>query len=559
MPVPTPRPHPDDPPRPEIAESWRRAAGAGLTPEATPDRVSVSDFDRTSKLMVAANPVLDELLPQLEYASLCLILADRHCRIVGTRFAESGLEGALERIGAVPGSTYSEEISGTNSVATPYETRRGLLVNGEEHYLESLKKFSCYGHPIHHPITRRLEGVLDITGAMPQANPLFVPFVRRAVRDIEQRLLEGAPRGEQFLLAAFQNAAKQHSHAVVAFGDGIVLTNPAALDLLDPADHAVLRALAADVSADRTMIRSLRLASGRVVTIEASRASGTSGTLFRLVPRQERTAVPAAHPAGWLAAPAAGVEQQLTRLSETRSVVLISGEPGTGRSHAVRTVAADDPVVTLDAADVPSLGEGPWGDRLATLAATHQGVVAVEEIQLLPAALCVRLTGVLADASARFVLTSTRRDRFPAHVAALAASCVAHVELPPLRRRREELPALVDRMARALRADAAVRFTPSALTALAAQQWPGNLRELSMVVRHAVTARSAGDITAADLPEAYRGGVEARSLTPWEQAELDAIVAALRETRGNKRRAAERLGISRSTLYNRIRSLRIGS
>ncbi len=102
-----------------------------------------------------------------------------------------------------------------------------------------------------------------------------------------------------------------------------------------------------------------------------------------------------------------------------------------------------------------------------------------------------------------------------------------------------------------------MRFTPSALTALAAQQWPGNLRQLSMVVQHAVGARSAGDITVANLPESYRHTSEARSLTPWEQAELDAIVAALRETGGNKRQAAERLGISRSTLYNRLRSLRI--
>ncbi len=526
---------------------------AGLAPDASLDRVPITDFDRTSRLIVAARPVLDELQTQLEYSSLCLILADRDCRIVDMRFADTCLGGALEQIGVVPGSIYSEEISGTNSVATPHETHRGLLVNGEEHFLEPLKKFSCYGHPIRHPVTGRLEGVLDITEAGPTANPLFVPFVQRAVRDIEERLLECSPRGERFLLAAFQSAAKRRSHAVVAFGDDIVLTNPTAVDLLEAADHAVLRALASDVPADRPMVRTLRLASGRAVTVEATRIDGASGTVFRLVSE----AADGAAPGRRIGHVVPGVEHRLARLRETRSPVLISGEPGSGRSHAVRTLAGEEPVVTLDAADVPSLGEGPWGDRLAALAATHQGVLAVEEIQLLSAALCVRLTGLLTGSTARLVLTSCPRDSLAAHVAALAASCVSHVELPPLRLRRHELPALVERIARELRPEANVRFTPSALTALAAQQWPGNLRELLMVVQHAVGAHSAGDITVANLPESYRHTTDARSLTPWEQAELDAIVAALRETGGNKRQAAERLGISRSTLYNRLRSLRI--
>ncbi|MPY77812.1 MAG: hypothetical protein GEV04_04825 [Actinophytocola sp.] len=554
MPIPMPRPPDDIPLRPEIAESWHRVTNVGLRPDASLDRVPVTDFDSTSRLMVAAKPVLDELLTQLEYTSLCLVLADRDCRIVGMRFADSRLEGALEQIGAVPGGMYSEEISGTNSVATPYETHRGLLVNGDEHFLEPLKKFSCYGHPIRHPVTGRLEGVLDITEAGPTANPLFVPFVQRAVRDIEDRLLECSPRGERFLLAAFQSAAKQRSHAVVAFGDDIVLTNPTAVDLLEAADHAVLRALASDVPADRTLVRTLRLASGRAVTVEGARINGAPGTMFRLVSEPADSAATTHRRPQHVAT---SVEQRLAALRETRSPVLISGEPGSGRSHGVLALAGDEPVVTLDAVDVPSLGEGAWGDRLATLAATHKGVVAVEEIQLLPAALCMRLTGLLAGSAARLVLTSTSRDLLEAHVAAVAASCVAHVELPPLRRRRHELPALVERMTRELRPEANVRFTASALTTLAAHQWPGNLRELVMVVRHAVEARSAGDITVADLPETYRHGVEARSLTPWEQAELDAIVAALRETGGNKRQAAERLGISRSTLYNRLRSLRI--
>jgi transcriptional regulator of acetoin/glycerol metabolism len=207
------RPTEGGPRRPEIAESWKRVAEAGLLPDARLDDVQVTDFDRTSKLMVAAAPVLDELVVYLHDTSLCLMLADRDSLIVDTRFTDRRVISAIERIGAVPGSTYSEEVSGTNSISTPCKTGQGLLVHGEEHFLEALKQFSCYGLPIRHPATHRVEGVLDITGIMPRANPLFVPLIKRAVRDVEQRLRQGSRRHEQFLLTAFQKADTQGPEA----------------------------------------------------------------------------------------------------------------------------------------------------------------------------------------------------------------------------------------------------------------------------------------------------------------------------------------------------------
>lgn len=79
--------------------------------------------------MVAATPVLDELVVHLEDTSLCLVLADHDSLHIDTRFTDRRVVSAIERIGAVPGSTYSEEVSGTNSIATPYKTRQGLLVH----------------------------------------------------------------------------------------------------------------------------------------------------------------------------------------------------------------------------------------------------------------------------------------------------------------------------------------------------------------------------------------------------------------------------------------------
>lgn len=555
MSMPKPRGH-SDALRPEIAASWQRAKIAGLNPDSPLDRVSVADIDWRSRLMVAAKPILDELTVQLADTALCLALADHECRIVDLRFTDRKVGDALEQISAIPGSKYTEDTSGTNSVATPFETRRSVLVNGGEHYLESLKAFSCYGQPILHPVTRRLEGVLDITGVMPQANPLFAPFVQRAVRDIEHRLLNGSSRSEQYLLAAFQ-AAAQRSRAVVVLGEGVVLTSPSAVDLLEAADHALLRTLAPDTPPDRILVRELTLSSGRMVSARMEHIEGTDGTLFQLVPAQRPSTRAVRRGDRAAAGAGAALDRELARLATTSSTVLIAGEPGSGRSTAVGTIAGNDPIVTLDATAVSSLGEPEWARQLEEHAAAHEGVLAVEDMQLLPPALAVRLSRLLITAKARIVLTSAPRDQLTGDLASLAACCVSSVELPPLRLRRAELPVMVGAMLAELQADRRVRFTPSALEALAAHHWPGNLRELYTVVRDAVRQRSSGDITVRDLPESHRGNPKSRTLTPWEQAEHDAIVKALKATSGNKAHAADLLGISRSTLYNRIRALRI--
>jgi transcriptional regulator of acetoin/glycerol metabolism len=87
--------------------------------------------------------------------------------------------------------------------------------------------------------------------------------------------------------------------------------------------------------------------------------------------------------------------------------------------------------------------------------------------------------------------------------------------------------------------------------------WPGNLTELDAVVRHALRRRSARDITAADLPERCRDGAAARRLGRLERAEHEVITGVLRAGDGDKVRAAQTLGISCTTLRNRMRALGI--
>jgi transcriptional regulator with AAA-type ATPase domain len=186
---------------------------------------------------------------------------------------------------------------------------------------------------------------------------------------------------------------------------------------------------------------------------------------------------------------------------------------------------------------------------------SESGVVAVESVHLLSAHASRSLAGIL-DSFAGTVILSTivPPDELILQTRQLISRCTEQVQLTPLRQQPDVIPELVESILRDLGVHYTVRFTPAALEALAANQWDGNVRELHAVVTQAVSRRSAGDITCADLPEQYRHRSTRHRLTPMEQAKRTTIIDALRRAHGDKKRAAALLGISRTTLYSALRA-----
>lgn len=537
--------------RPEIALSWRRSAMSGLT-TSTPDiPVNPDAADRRSRLVTAAEPVLAEVAEQLGDMDFCVLLADRDARIVNVPVGAGTLRKRLEGLGGVPGGLFLEETTGTNAIATAHELRQGFAVHGEEHYVETFKQLSCHGQPIIHPVTHRLEGVLDITCLARDDSPLLGPFIARAARDIEENLLRTARRTEQRMLSAFQAVARRN-RPVLVIGEGVVLANTAATELLDPIDHLRLRELATGLgrrpgaSDEPCPVRSVELSSGRILSVRVQVVSpGAECVLFEFPDQEERAAVPRQVPR-----PSVPVPGKPT---------YVGGPPGTGRSTTARSLAGADPagIVTLNASDVAARGEEPWLPTLEQAAEGGARVLVVEDVHLLPESSCIRLRRLMDRCDPWIILTGAPVSELAGRHAVLASGCSSRIDLPPLRDRSAELPELVRAMLRDLGADDRLRFTSAVLGVLAGHPWPGNLREVHTVVRAVVERRSVGDVTLQDLPADYRTSPRLRVMTPLERAEHDAIVAALRECQGNKMQAAKRLGISRTTLYSRIRVLRI--
>ena len=140
---------------------------------------------------------------------------------------------------------------------------------------------------------------------------------------------------------------------------------------------------------------------------------------------------------------------------------------------------------------------------------------------------------------------------------------VIRVDLPPLRNRREDIPALgryfLSKLNR--RNGKNLILSDKAIEYLGRYDWPGNVRELRTALEHAVVLCRSEAISVRDLPAVIRAGVEgstkarpsaAEGKLSVKIAEKDAIVRALKEADGNRSEAAKNLGISRRTLHRKL-------
>lgn len=533
--------------RPEIALGWRRSALSGLDPGMEVKEPRLFDVDRHSRLLRAADPVLTRMVDELNDTRFSVLLADHRARIVDRRLGQPALHRLLDKVKAFPGAEYVEELSGTNSLATAFELRKPIAIAGREHFLEALQVFCCYGAPIVHPITRRLEGVLDITGPVEDFSTLLGPFLLRAVHDIEQRLQEGSRLTEQRLFAAFQAESARTKNPVMMLTENVAFSNAAALELFSSTDHVVLRTLFDEigVSSSAQVNRALTLSSGREVDLALRLANGVGdGVVVEAVPRDPESRESVRD------------RRTLSRtVKASGRVVLVVGEPGTGRTTRAQSIAGSD-AETIDFADLTI--DVPWRSRLESAADSGRTIVA-DNIHLMSETDAAFARVAIRGYTSKIVMASSTLDARSEEHRALGASADDLISMPALRDSPHSIgAACVGMLATIARENSAgqepglLRLAPSALDLLVDQPWPGNFTELRRVLTASARGRSRGDITAQDLPSTHR--VKAgRKLSALERAERDAIVEALDSAGGNKAAAAVALGIGRTTLYQRIR------
>jgi formate hydrogenlyase transcriptional activator len=293
------------------------------------------------------------------------------------------------------------------------------------------------------------------------------------------------------------------------------------------------------------------------------------------------------------------VLEQVGQVAPTDSTVLIQGETGTGKELIARAVhnissRCGRAFVKLNCAAIPfdlleselfghekGAFTGAIAQKIGRFEMANKGTLFLDEIGDIPLGLQPKLLRVLQEQEFE-PLGSTRTHQVDVRLVAATnrdlASMVKQgkfrsdlyyrlnvfpVQLPALRERREDIPALVQhfvelygrRMGRHIE-----HITPETMAALSTHQWPGNIRELQNVIERSVILTS-GNVLQAPLAELKRSAeTESLEAITLEEAEREHIRKTLERTRwvvAGPNGAAARLGIKRSTLYFRMQRLGI--
>ncbi|WP_211177843.1 sigma-54-dependent Fis family transcriptional regulator [Pseudonocardia acidicola] len=559
--------------RAPILASWTRSRQYEV-PADHLDLPFESDCDPDSPLTRAAKPIVREVSDQLAGEPVSVILCDDEGVVLERRTGDTALNQHLDRVWLAPGFSYAERYVGTNGIGTALEGRGPAQVFGHEHYVEHLEDLACAGAPIRHPVNGKLLGVIDLTCWRREANRMMMAAASTIARRIEETLLEQSGRRELALLHDYLAACQRNRGAVFALSEDLLMMNDRARELLDPGDQVPLLASAAEALATgRRRQLTVDLPSGAIARVQC-RPSWTEGGLSGGVLQVQlvsgdagplRSAV-LPHPSSLPATVGSGPLwakccQAVDRHFQSREWVVLEGEPGTGKrtlaraTHQLRSPAAH--LRVLDAGDygprwiaevIEELETGAGG----TLVLCHLDRLSAEGVQALGDALEPHRESTAPQRP--WVVATADRSRAHAsrELAELLDLFPRTVEVPPLRHHVEDVAELVPHLIARLTRGADLTCSPDAMRVLMRNRWPGNVEQLHQVLRKIVAKKRTGRITPADLPPECRA-ITRRVLTPLEAIECDAIVDALLDADGNKAEAARNLGMSRATIYRKIR------
>ena len=250
------------------------------------------------------------------------------------------------------------------------------------------------------------------------------------------------------------------------------------------------------------------------------------------------------------------------RMAAARLPVCLVGEPGTGKRTLIQDIAMREfpgrTVVVIDCGDDDIEAKlGSVGEHLAD---GHP--VIVRDADGLASGRLAELVHSMDLPSAGGWLTFTTRTRHKGAEGSeevesdLAAAGIPMIALPPLRARVQDLRVLLPDMVRRLSRGRVTSVSPELLTRLIREPWPGNLTEVVELVTTMLPAATDSVLREQHLPADFGSGLRYR-LTPLEWMTRDAIVESLRACDWDKARAAEALGMSRASIYRKIKAYNI--
>ncbi|MDL2195948.1 sigma-54-dependent Fis family transcriptional regulator [Shewanella algae] len=585
-----------------LSASWQRCQGAGLNPAAIPDelRLNTAALDerrqRHGRLLQAvehsALPLFNQLMGRTQSR---LILSDPQGFVLH-HWGVSHYSQKLANIALDTGVNWLEQYKGTNAIAAALSERQCVSVIGEQHFIKSHRFMSCTASPLFSP-DGELLGALDITSEQQIHTPKTAILVSSLAQQLELALLCRLP-GAAVRLDLAPQQALLHSGwqgVLVLDLDGRVLgANPMARQLLKGINLGQIhQALSPQVLSRgsgrlqqglvfRTQALELPQNTKPVVRANLNRENRESNASFK-EPRLEQA---------W---------QQARKVLARNIPLLILGETGVGKEQFVKQLHVQSarhqqPFVAVNCAAIPAelveselfgyqAGAFTGASRqgyVGKIRQAHQGSLFLDEIGEMPLAAQSRLLRVLQE---REVVPIGSNQAHSVDIQVIAAT---HMDLPalvqqgafradlyyrlnglqvtlPALRQRSDLRRLIHKLHQRY------RVRPQSLCPVLEQRllqyhWPGNLRELDNLMQVAcLMAEEFPELNWQTLPESLQqtlGTAEEAmaGLAPAPGNNLHSqMQTQIRDTwlacNGNVSEAARRLGISRNTLYRKLKAL----
>ncbi|MGJ7495320.1 sigma-54-dependent Fis family transcriptional regulator [Variovorax sp. RT4R15] len=573
-------------------------------------------LDRQRELASHAQPLMEFLFEQMRDTGSMVILADAQGTLLQA-MGDAGFASRAQRVALRPGANWHEQWRGTNAIGTALTDGAPVVVHGGEHYLERNGFLACTAAPIIDPGGRVL-GVLDISGDQRSFHPHTLGLVRLAVRTIEQKLFDARHATSLRLrLHAQPEGIGSVAEGLVALSDDgwLIGANAAALAMLglsraDVGASTIERLLQLDMATLFAWCRQAACAPRAVRRHDGSvlwaRVEASRGVLAASHGTPAVRLQAAAH-ADALAALDTGDLAMQTAIGRARRVMdkpislLLQGESGVGKEVFARAIHAsgmrrDGPFVAVNCAALPEtmieaelFGYRPGAFTGASrdgapgrIREAHGGTLLLDEIGDMPLVLQTRLLRVLQDRQVvplgggkpvavdfRLVCATHRNLRAEIDAGRFREDLYYRLnglalQLPPLRERQDKLQ-MVARMLRDILPDRELQLAPDLACAVARFRWPGNLRQLNSAL---CTACALIDDSEAmidwvhlpdDLADDLRGAPAVREVVD-DVVDLRAQSArtlkqVVQSSGGNLSEAARCLGISRNTLYRKLRGL----
>ncbi len=573
-----------------LSTSWIRSEQAGLKQRRRPEDIRVTPAtlqDRRHQLNFLLETVTQFALPLFNqlfaHSDSRLILTDADGVIIGS-WGQPKFRKKLTEIALSSGACWQEKVKGTNAIGTAIIEAKPVSVIGDQHFIQHHRFISCSANPIFDHLGH-LIGILDITSEQKKHDFSTQVLVQNMVQQVENQLLNLIPQGHIRVDLACEKGLLNSGWQgiIIANEDGQILAhNQVASQLL--AQQNVIGQSLDDIlsiqSADHPFVFKTKPLTDKKVK---SRSVTASNDLHYGDSTVEHC---------W---------QQANRVIDKDISLLILGETGVGKNELVKALHKNSqrktgPLVSVNCGALPKdLVESELFGYVAgaftganskgyqgKIRQAHKGILFLDEIADLPLEAQSRLLHVLQDKTVlpvgsnqsvqvdTQIIAATHKDLDSLVSEGLFRQDLYYrlngliIELPRFEE-RDDKQQLIENIHRR-HAESEQQLCPHLLSLLLSYSWPGNLRELDSLIKvSALMAQGEETLELAHVPthlskklsQAQDVATAAEPTLKLRATVEDKLLKTYQANQGNISKTSRMLGVSRNTIYRKLKSLGI--